>query len=203
MRRDRVQQLLLADAVLRRDGDRVEAGLAEHAAGRLDVEERDRGAAEAVDVAELDDPGQLVAAHRALTGDLDRVADVEVLLVGGARVDHDLARAGGPVAVDELERVEALVGRVDAEAEGRVVALDRLALPVEDLRLVRVAGEVEDRAGGGLDLGQRPHLGEHVRRRSAPCRSATTRRASCPRRRRRSARTSSRRSSRTPCRSCR
>ena len=55
------------------------------------------------DVAEAGDAGQLVGADRPVAGDLDRVADLEALLVGGAGVDDDLARAGRPVAVDELE----------------------------------------------------------------------------------------------------
>ena len=160
--RQRVDQLVLADTLAGADRDRVVAVLREHLACRGDVEEGDRGAAEAVDVAEPDDPGELVGADGALAGHLDGVADLEALIVGGADVDRDLAGAGGPVALDELERVEALVGGVDAEAEGRVVALDRLALAVEDLRLVGVPGHVEDRAGGRLDLGQRPHLREHV-----------------------------------------
>ena len=201
--RDRVDQPLLRHAVLRCDGDGVEAGLAEHGPRGLDVEQRDRRAAEAVDVAEARDAGQLVALDRPLARDLDRVAELEALLLGGVQVDDDLARPRGPVARDELERVEALVGGLDAEPEGRVVALDRLALAVEDLRLVRVA-----RTGrGSCRRRPRPRAAParwRARpRRSAPCRSATTRRASCPRRPRRSARTSWRRSSRTPCRSCR
>ena len=50
------------------------------------------------------------------------------------------------------------------ETEGRVVARDRLALLVQDLRLVGVAREVEDRAGGVADLGEGAHVGEHVLR---------------------------------------
>ena len=160
--RERADQPLLRHAVLRCDGDGVEAGLAKDGPRSLDVEQRDRRAAEAVDVAEARDAGELVALDRPFARDLDRVAELEALLLGGVQVDDDLARPRGPVAFDELERVEALVGGLDAEPEGRVVALDRLAVAVEDLCLVRVARQVEDRAGGGLDLRQRPHVGEHV-----------------------------------------
>ena len=160
---DRVDQLLLRDTLARGDGDGVEARLAQHASCGLDVEERDRRAAEAVDVAEAGDAGERERADRPVAGDLHGVAELEALLVGGVQVDDDLARAGRPVALDELEGVEPLVRGVDAEAEGRVVPLDRLAVLVQDLRLVRVAGEVEDRPCCGLDLRQRAHRGEHVR----------------------------------------
>ena len=49
---DRVEQLRLPDAVARPHGDGVEAGFPEHLPRGRDVEDRDRGAAEAVDVAE-------------------------------------------------------------------------------------------------------------------------------------------------------
>ena len=139
---------------------------------------------------------------RGLRRDLDLLADLVPLVIGRVQVDHDLIRAGGPVALDELERVEALVLGLDAEAEGRIVALDRLPVAVEDLRLVGVAGEVEDRAGGRPRPRAARARARAPRPRRRPCPSATTRRASCPRRPRPSARTSSRRSSRTPSRSC-
>ncbi len=45
------------------------------------------------------------------------------------------------------ERVEARLGRVDADAERRVVRRDRLAVLVDQAR------DVHDSAGGGLDFG--------------------------------------------------
>ena len=167
---DRVEQLRLPDAVARPHGDGVEAGFPEHLARRRDVEDRDRGAAEAVDVAEASNARERVRAHRALAGDLDLLADVEALALCGRDVDHDLVRACGPVARDELERVEALVCGVDAEAEGGIRALDGLAVAVEDLRLVRVAGEIEDRPRRSLDLRQRADTLEHLRRDGRPAR---------------------------------
>ena len=66
----------------------------------------------------------------------DRVADAVVLVVGRARVDDDLVRAGGQrpsIRLSGLKRVAS--GRVEAEAESRrALAADRLAVAVEDLR---------------------------------------------------------------------
>ena len=58
-------RLVRPDAVASPNRDGVEAGLVEHLPRRRDVEQRDRGAAEAVDVAETGDPGQLERAHGA------------------------------------------------------------------------------------------------------------------------------------------
>ena len=130
--------------------------------GGLDVPDRERGAADRVDAADLGDARQRERARRPVGADADGVADREVVAGRSRLVDHDLVRPRRPRALDELERAEPLVGRVEAETERRIVARDRLALLVQDLGLVGVASEVEDRAGGIAHLGQRLHVGEHV-----------------------------------------
>jgi hypothetical protein len=85
--------------------------------------------------------------------DLDRRADAVVLLLGGAGVDHDLARAGGPAALVEPERGRGgggLLARVEADPEVGAVA-GRLAVAGDDLRLV------VDVADGGGDLRDGAH----------------------------------------------
>ena len=177
--------------------------LVEHLARGRDVEERDRGAAEAVHVAEADDPGERVRARPGPSPATETCSPSSKPCSSAVLMSTTTSSGTGcPGAFDELEGVEPLVPGLDAEAEGRVVALDRLPVPVEDLGLVRVAGEVEDRPGRGFHLGQGADASRARPRRPAPSRSATTRRASSPRRRRRSARTSWRRSSRRPSRSC-
>ena len=89
-------------------------------------------------------------------GDLHGVADRVVLLGGGAGVDDDLPRALGPFAGLELERGEARVGGVVADA--RALLGDRLAVVADDVGGVGLLGR--DVAAGGLDLGQRPDLCE-------------------------------------------
>ena len=63
-------------------------------------EHRDRRAAERVDVAERRDPASVYSRVAALAGDLDLVADLESLVVGGRLVDHDLVVAGRRAALD-------------------------------------------------------------------------------------------------------
>ena len=78
-----------------------------------------------------------------------RSPSCEVLVVGDALVDGDLAAAARPAALDEVERVEAVVlGRgLDAERERRRAAgVDRLAVRPQQLRL-----EVLNRARRDLD----------------------------------------------------
>src|SRR5437762_7669229 len=68
-------------------------------------------------------------------------------------VDHDLVCPLRPVAILQLQRVEARRRGVDAEAEGWIaVRLDRLAVAVEQGRVRRVAVQVEQRARGRLDV---------------------------------------------------
>ena len=79
--------------------------------------------------------------------DLHAVTDVEAVLASGGRVDDDLVLAVGPLTGCQLHRVELRLVGVDSEAERRVpVAGDDVALLVEDLRLVGVAGVVDDPA---------------------------------------------------------
>ena len=82
-----------------------------------------------------------------------------------------------PAPADELERVEPRLVRVDAEPERRL-RRNRLRPPCRRSSRVRVAGEVDDRARGRLDLGQRPDLAPACSPARSPCRSATSRRPS-------------------------
>ena len=140
------------------DRDLVElALLVEEPLRRRQVEAGERRAAERRGRAERDEPGDLQLLHRALRLDADRVADVEVLLVGGALVDHDLV-AVRPRACVEPQHVEGRLRVRDAEAEVRRAAEDdRLALRGRQLRLA------VDAALDRGDTGQR----------RAPCRAAT------------------------------
>ena len=92
-----------------------------------------------------------------LSGSLgaDRVADGEVLLRRRHCPDRDLCRAGGPAAGGQGERREALVRRVNAEAELRPAVADRLAG-----RSCELDRREEEAAGGGLDSGHGPNAGD-------------------------------------------
>ena len=82
------------------DEDRVHApGLVEQALRGVQVEHRDRRGAQRVDGAERRDAGDAEAPRRAGGRDARAVADVQVLLVGGTRVDDDLAGTLGPRAL--------------------------------------------------------------------------------------------------------
>ena len=86
----------------------------------------------------------------------------EVLVVGDPLVDRELPRARRPAALDEVERIEAVVlGRgLDAEREGGGASrVDRLAVRLEQLGL-----EVGHRAGRHLDAVDVPDLLEDVLR---------------------------------------
>ena len=104
-------------------------------------------------------------ARRAADRDADAVADREVVLRRGAGVEDDLARAAGPAAARQTQRVEARLRRIDAETERRAaVAGDHLAVLVDQLRDVGVRVEVEDLAGGRLDARRVADAREQLRR---------------------------------------
>ena len=69
--------------------------------GQLELGHRRAG--QAVGLAELDDAGDGELAGRPLEQDLDAVADLEAVLVGGALVDHHLAAAYRGVAFGQGE----------------------------------------------------------------------------------------------------
>src|SRR5207253_1919333 len=112
--------------------DRVVAVRAvQHRLRGLHVPRRDAGKPERVDVAILDGAGQLVGGRLAERRDLDGVADLVVLLGGGAGVDDDLLRALGPGARLELQRGELRVLGVVARADA--LAGDLLAVRADDV----------------------------------------------------------------------
>ena len=121
---------------------------------RRHVEDREGGTADRAQVAVLGDADDLELLSRPERRHTDPVADLQVLVVGDALVDGNLAAAAGPAALDEVERVEAVVlGRcLDPERERRRAArVDRLTVRSQQLRL-----EVLNRAGGDLDAVDRP-----------------------------------------------
>ena len=181
-RLDRVDRAALRNAVARADGDRVEARLAEHRCAVSTSKSAIVAPPRLSTSPKRAMPVSVNARDRPVAGDLHRVADLEVVLVGGLEVDHDLVRAGRPGAFDELERVESLVGRSMPRPKVGLSPLDRLAVPVEDL-----ACSSRPRGRGSSRLRPRPPGGRApraLRVRPGPCRSATTRRSSCRRRRR-------------------
>jgi len=76
-------------------------GLADERLGGGQVEQRERGAAGRVGVAEADvaDDRELLAA--ALADDRDGIADLELAVLEALAVEHDLVRAGGQLSVME------------------------------------------------------------------------------------------------------
>src|SRR5207244_1419553 len=85
-------ELLRRHARLRGEADLVElALLLEEALRRREVEARERGAADARRAAELHEPGEPELPHRPLRLHAEHLADLEVLLPRGGRVDDDLA----------------------------------------------------------------------------------------------------------------
>src|SRR5581483_4825723 len=90
--------------------------------------------------------------------DPDVVADLDVLLARGLAVDHDLSGAG-PVPVDQAQRVEPGLRRVDREPEmGRAAEADHLADIANLIGDDGKVGDVGDAADGGPDLRQRLDL---------------------------------------------
>ena len=124
-----------------------------------------------LDRAELDEAGDLELLDRALDLHADRLADLQVLLVGRRLVDDDLVRPG-PGSLHERQAVELRLRRVDREPEVRRPAeRDRLAV-LDELRAL--ARDAADRVP---DVRQRLHLREAATRRTAPpsirCRSTS------------------------------
>ena len=108
-------------------GDRVQpALLVEQPLRGRDVEQADGRPAERVDLAVLDDAGDGERLLRALRGHADLVARLELLLVGRALVDRQLAIAARVAAGRDRERVEAL----DARSRRRCRAWARSRLPM-------------------------------------------------------------------------
>ena len=153
---DLPHELRFGGAGLRCDADHVEpTDLVEHTTTGLEIEDRDRRAADRVDGAEADDAGDPVLRHGAVGEDANGLPDLEALLLGGRLVDRDLAVATRPLARHELERVHGLVGGgVEREREPVVDLADRLAGLVDQPCLVfdRPLGVADARQVG--DLGQ-------------------------------------------------
>jgi hypothetical protein len=139
-RLDRGDELVLGDALVRRDRDRVELPLAAEELLRCgDREDDERDRTEAVDLAVLRDADDLERLLRLERRDLDRVADVVALLVRGSRVDDDLVVRFRPAALVEVERVELRERRirVEPEPEGRpALGVDGLASGVRTFVLL-------------------------------------------------------------------
>ena len=144
------------------DTNQVElAGLVEQLLRCREVVDADRVTAERVAGPETNDPADLVVRERPVAERADGLADGEVLLLSSRLVDRDLAVAAGPLPFDELERVEALIGgRIDADRDAFARLADRLALLVDEPRLVLDHALRELNAGQALDLGQ--HAAENA-----------------------------------------
>ena len=110
--------------------------------------ERGEGCAAGRHAGDLGQSGDRVVVDVSGSLGADRVADGEVLLRGGHCSDRDLPRPGGPAAGGQGERGEALVRRVDAEAELRSAVADCLAVRSDQLHR-----REEEATGGGLDSG--------------------------------------------------
>ena len=111
----------------------VDALGAEHLGGGRRVPQGERGAAERVAVAEADRARERERVRTGRRDDVDRVADLEVVVVGRVLVDRHLVRAARRGAVTELDRAVG-VGAVPRGAEHRRPAGgDRLAVGVDDL----------------------------------------------------------------------
>ena len=129
------------------DRDRVDLPFAvEELLRRRQVEDGERRGADRVDVAELGDSRTSKSCLGWSVGDLDRVADLVVLLVGGAGVDRRPRRGPRPAPSTSLSGLKREPpGRVDAEAEaGRAARVDGLAVVADDLG-VRLVGDAAAR----------------------------------------------------------
>ena len=129
---DAGDELLGCDPLLRGGLHRVELALLlqERLRGR-DVEDRERGAAERAQIAVPRDSDDLELPGGAEGRDADPVADGETLLVGNPLVDRELPRARRPAALDEVERIEAVVlgcGLDPKRERGRPSRVNRLAI---------------------------------------------------------------------------
>ena len=129
------------------------------------VEQRGGRAREAVGVAELRDPDEVVDLRCLRREDLDPVADAQVRLVGAVLVDDDLIVGGRRLALDEMERGELVVGLPREPERRRALTgvADDLAVLLDDLRVLD-----PDSAGGGLDTVGLLHGGEELDRDVGP-----------------------------------
>ena len=111
-RLDLVGERLLGDSLLPVDRDRVVRPYAvEQDLCRRNREDGEGRRADRSHVAVLREPDEVERANRLQGGDLDRVPDLVALFVRGGRVDDDLVGARGPLALDELERIELRAAR--------------------------------------------------------------------------------------------
>jgi hypothetical protein len=118
-------------------------GLVEQGLGGLDVEDRQRPAAEVVGRAERPDALDRVGLRGPVARDLDRVADREVVLARRAGVEDDLLGAVRPAALLERKRRELPAVVSDADPHRLALAADHLAVLVEQRRGVGVLLQVD------------------------------------------------------------
>ena len=132
-------ELLRRDAVLRQDLDLVVlADLVEELLRCGYVEDCDRRGTDRGRRSERRYAGDLELASALVSGCGDRVADREVLLVGGPLVDRDLPVADGPLTGYELQRVEpAVIRRIDTPCDRLTAAgCDDFPVPIDQLHAV-------------------------------------------------------------------
>jgi hypothetical protein len=151
--------LLGGHALAGGDEDRVVlAALAQKRLRGRHVKYGDRRATDRVDGAVAGDSSDRVLTHRAASRHTDPVPYRVAVVRRGALVDHDLARGGGPVALGERKRIEALGVGVKTEAELPVLTRPQpLAVLADQLGWVRAAAEIEHGAGGGRDVAVGAH----------------------------------------------
>ncbi len=123
---DGCDELVLGDALVRRDRDRVVGALAiEELLRRRDREHREARVPEAVEAAVLRDPDELERALRLQGRDLDLVTDRVALVVRGAHVDDDLVGRRWPTALEDVERIELVERRRSCRCRIRTSARPR------------------------------------------------------------------------------
>jgi hypothetical protein len=142
-------ELLGAHAGRRGHRNGVELAFAlEQLLRRRNREHHERGRAEGADIAVLRDPGHPKVPHGLQRPDANGLTDSVALFVRGAGVDHDFVRGTRPGSVDQPQRVEGSLRRIDPEAEGgRAAGVDRLPVRLEDFR----PRLVDDTPRRGLD----------------------------------------------------
>ena len=137
----------------RHDVDLIEAAFAvEEALRRLELERRDRGAADRGGGRQRDGAGQPVRVDTERCDDPHLVTDLETRLLDGVRVDHDLV-VGLRRLPREIERGDVRVPR--APDRRRASARDHLiGLRVDHLREAAHAAVGRGHIGHGLDICQ-------------------------------------------------